>query len=109
MTEAKHTNEPIDVRDEKAVDVLSGLAGAETSGEIVGEYLEPINFRRFCAAWNACEGIPTEALEDGVVKDMLEALQGLLALYQGQHEYRETTPEEIAAEYAIARATGADT
>ena len=61
------------------------------------------------AAWNACEGIPTEALEAGVVKDMLEALQGLLALYQGQHEYRETTPEEIAAEYAIARAIPAPT
>ena len=37
--------------------------------------------------------------------EAVEALQGLLALYQGQHEYRETTPEEIAAEYAIARAT----
>ena len=32
------------------------------------------NARRICAAWNACEGIPTEALEAGVVKDMLEAL-----------------------------------
>ena len=32
------------------------------------------NARRICAVWNACEGIPTEALEAGVVKDMLEAL-----------------------------------
>ena len=37
--------------------------------------IEPMDFRRIMAAWNACEGIPTEALEPGVVKDMLKALQ----------------------------------
>ena len=31
--------------------------------------------RRNAACRAACEGIPTEALEAGVVKDMLEALQ----------------------------------
>lgn len=30
---------------------------------------------RIVACVNACEGIPNEALKDGVVKDMLEALQ----------------------------------
>ena len=74
MTQVKHTNEPIDVRDENAASVLSGIGDAEISGEIVGEYLEPMGFRRLAAAWNACEGIPTEALEAGVVKDMLGAL-----------------------------------
>ena len=28
---------------------------------------EPMDFRRIMAAWNACEGISTEALESGVV------------------------------------------
>ena len=32
------------------------------------------NARRICAAWNACDGISTEALKAGVVKDMLAAL-----------------------------------
>jgi len=33
------------------------------------------NARRIVAAVNACEGISTEALEDGVVKEMREALE----------------------------------
>ena len=37
--------------------------------------IEPMDFRRIMAAWSACEGIPTEALEAGVVKDMLGALK----------------------------------
>jgi len=32
------------------------------------------NARRIVAAVNACEGIPTEALESGVVREMVEAL-----------------------------------
>ena len=36
--------------------------------------------------------------------DLLEALEGLLRLHQSHN--RETTPEEIAAEYAIAKAKG---
>jgi hypothetical protein len=31
--------------------------------------------RRLAAAYNACEGIPTEALEQGVVEQMVEALK----------------------------------
>lgn len=37
--------------------------------------------RRFVAAWNACKGIPTEALEAGVVQEMREALQAMLAAF----------------------------
>ena len=36
------------------------------------------NARRICAAVNACAGIPTEALEQGVVGDLRQALDGLL-------------------------------
>jgi hypothetical protein len=35
------------------------------------------NARRIVAAVNACEGISTEALEQGVVAEMLEALEDL--------------------------------
>jgi hypothetical protein len=38
-------------------------------------YANPADARGLVAAWNACEGIPTEALEAGVVVDMLEALR----------------------------------
>jgi len=30
---------------------------------------------RLCACWNACQGIPTEALEDGAVKELIAALR----------------------------------
>jgi hypothetical protein len=36
---------------------------------------EVANARRICAAVNACRGIPTGALEQGVVGELLEALQ----------------------------------
>ena len=49
--------------------------GDHTPGRLI---IEPMDFRRIMAAWNACEGIPTEALEAGVVKDMLEALRGVV-------------------------------
>jgi hypothetical protein len=41
--------------------------------------LQEANARRICATWNACIDIPTEALDSGVVSDMLEALQDVMA------------------------------
>ena len=58
------------------------------------------NATRIAAAWNACEGIPTEALEAGVVKDMLEALR-LVNEYYG-----EDSDVFWVVRAAIARATG---
>ena len=55
--------------------------------------------RRPFTALRACEGIPTEALEAGVVKDMLEALR--LAL---PYVRNDNTASVMRA--AIARATG---
>lgn len=68
---------------------------------------------RIVAAWNACEGIPTEALEAGVVKDMLEALRRCVddlecALRDGYDGvWSEDDFEEHLAPYrtAIAKAT----
>jgi hypothetical protein len=37
------------------------------------------NARRLCAAVNACQGIGTEALEQGVIRELREALDYLLA------------------------------
>ena len=83
--------------------------------------LEPMDFRRIMAAWNACEGIPTEALDAGVVKDMLEALRVARAeivalerdmetLLRGDfvkgRTHEETGDPLLVVEAAIARATG---
>lgn len=38
--------------------------------------------RRLTAAWNACEGIPTEALEAGAVRRLVEAATDLLGNYR---------------------------
>jgi hypothetical protein len=37
----------------------------------------PIDAHRIAAAWNACEGIPTEALDGGVVGELVEAAKDL--------------------------------
>ena len=66
------------------------------------------NARRICAAVNACEGIPTEALEQGAVGDLLEALKGcLFALDKNLHGCGPSKTQAIAAATAaIAKATG---
>jgi hypothetical protein len=38
------------------------------------------NARRLAAAWNACEGIPTKALEAGVIGELVEALLKAVAV-----------------------------
>lgn len=43
-----------------------------------GKEVAAANARRIVATWNACEGIPTEALEEGVVREMIEALEALV-------------------------------
>ena len=40
------------------------------------------NARRFVACWNACMGIPTEALEAGAVKELLEACEEALNIME---------------------------
>jgi len=42
--------------------------------------------RRICAAVNACQGISTEALEQGAVKQLVQAIDGLLAFIGHAHD-----------------------
>jgi hypothetical protein len=42
------------------------------------------NARRIVAAVNACEGIPTEALELGIVADLLAALEAILPFAENE-------------------------
>ena len=79
--------------------------------------------RRNAACRAACEGIPTEALEDNAVADILEALRGLVAehlpevkanyeyiLTEGNHAQIDQAESDLKkwenARAAIARATG---
>ena len=43
--------------------------------------------RRIAACWNACAGIPTEALEAGVVGELVEALEGISHRYVAYREH----------------------
>src|ERR1700687_3987469 len=47
------------------------------------------NARRIVAAVNACEGIPTEALEQGVVRELLEALKAIATAAESNASYQE--------------------
>jgi hypothetical protein len=53
----------------------------ETAGGSIVEWKEAkANQRRIAAAVNACAGIPTEALENGVVRELRERLDALTPL-----------------------------
>jgi len=82
------------------------------------------NARRLVACWNACEGIPTEILEDqqssGLIAaepDLLEALKDCKRWHQGDNWRDSSTSEQRAAweahndliDSAIAKATGVET
>lgn len=56
---------------------------AEIDGQDVGR-LTPseqhaANARRICAAVNACQGIPTHALESGPARELLKLIAGIFA------------------------------
>jgi hypothetical protein len=59
-----------------------GTYVAEIDGQDVGRFASreqhEANARRLCAAVNACQGISTEALERGVIRELREALDYLL-------------------------------
>jgi hypothetical protein len=58
-------------------DVVAWLGFDDSNRALVGHRA---NARRIAAAVNACEGIPTEALEDGAVAGMLLTLQRTIGL-----------------------------
>jgi len=63
------------VRNTNGVVAQCPLTGLESGNEVAAA-----NARRIAATWNACEeaGLSTEALESGVVREMVEALEALL-------------------------------
>jgi hypothetical protein len=58
------------------------------------------NAQRLVAAWNACEGIPTEALDTGVVQDMYEALKAEVKLDEHMSKCKECSGFEFCEEAA---------
>lgn len=65
------------------------------------------NADRIVAAWNACDGISTEALDGGVVRELLDALQELVQIVP---VLRPTcSGDERAVERRLERATAAIT
>ncbi len=53
-------------------------------GEVIAAVMEEANAFRIVAAVNACAGISTEALEQGVVKELVEACQKAADLLREQ-------------------------
>lgn len=65
------------VADVRGWDHLTGV-GACNLDEETAYAIQQANAQRIVATWNACEGIPTEALEPGVVRELVEALEALV-------------------------------
>ncbi len=56
---------------------LASVTYPTTTGDTVGAAERLANARRLAAAWNACDGLPTAALERGAVAEMLAACRTL--------------------------------
>ncbi|WP_296763766.1 hypothetical protein [Sediminimonas sp.] len=80
MTNAKHTREPWQAIG-LAIYTDRGTPGIETWVANIkrgrADSVEVADARRIVACVNACKGIPTDALESGVIRDLLEALENL--------------------------------
>jgi hypothetical protein len=63
------------------------------------------NACRIVAAVNACAALPTEALEGGVVADLLDVARAFVAWYQRRDQRQEEAVLRAACE-AIAHAEG---
>ena len=64
-------------------DLYLEIVGYGTIGEIGGGQPDErrANARRIVAAWNACEGLSTEALESGVVRELADVLAKLGSVF----------------------------
>lgn len=86
MTKHNHTPEPwipvttmVEYPKDGVADICSTATrdyGQESYGRSYEE--EIANARRIAAAVNACSGISTEALENAVIDDLIEALEAIL-------------------------------
>lgn len=89
-----------------------GAYVAEIDGQDVGRFAtreqHEANARRIVAAVNACQGIPTDALEQGVVAGMRAELKWLVeAVFSTGISEAEAHRITMSARAALARATAA--
>jgi hypothetical protein len=67
-------------------DTLNSKTGPDVvSAPAMRQMPAEANARRLVACWNACQSIPTEALEAGVVGELVEAVRKA-ALWVGQYK-----------------------
>lgn len=56
-------------------DTLNSKTGPDVVSAPVMRQMSAEDARRIAACWNACQSIPTDALEAGVVEELLEAVR----------------------------------
>lgn len=90
--QAQHTPEPWRyVDDSTPADRELGLGQycietADGALDVASQLNSEADARRICAAVNACQSISTEVLEHGAVKQLLQAIDGLLAFIGHGHD-----------------------
>jgi hypothetical protein len=104
-----HTPGPWHVHNHVHVHGAAGQRIASVKGEF-GDPAKSANANRIVAAVNACQGIGTEALEQGVIGDLLEALERLVYDASGNQDNPMIRVKTVAtieqARVIIAKATG---
>ncbi|KKN04256.1 hypothetical protein LCGC14_1099140 [marine sediment metagenome] len=108
---AEHTEEPWVVPIDQGFHSTKGIRIHGSGGRpnliattFLGTREDKANAHRACATVNACAGIPTQALEDGVVKEMREALTNIVL----QHDAGRALTEELELKPARAALDKAD-
>ncbi len=108
-TEAQHTLEPWRYVDQATTDTKAmglhdyAIESADGEWDIASLIAYEANARRICAAVNACKDISTETLEEDAVKQLLLAIDGLLAFIGHGHDDK---PAVYIARAARARVGG---
>jgi|SRR6476661_2185169 len=85
MSQEKHTSPPWKVSSNDAYKVVTSSVTIATCSAEPGNPIE--NAERIVAAVNACQDIPLVALEDGIVAEMVEALEGAAKIIKTARNY----------------------
>jgi len=87
MSKAKHTTEPWKKSKKQDGDIEIWAIGTPKIAMVLSRFVsyneQEANARRILAAVNACKGIPIEALENGVVGELMEAAKGAAEFLRG--------------------------
>lgn len=90
---SKHTPEPWLYQRMATIEEKYSIGNSPNSrltgeGQVTAFIGSKDNASRICAAVNACAGIPTEALEQGVVQNLIDAASDLISdLYNVSHNF----------------------